>query len=121
VVARQLEMDIPELGKYAERANRPASLSSMCVVFAETEISGLLTSGESWENIITGVQSSIAARIAAMGGRRIANPVIFTGGVALVPRMASMQEKALGHPVIVARDPQYTGALGAAILASELS
>ncbi len=120
VVARQLEMDIPDLGKYAEKATNPASVSSMCVVFAETEILGLLASGESRENIVAGVQSSIAARIAAMGGRRVADPVIFTGGVALVPGMASVLEKALGHQVIVAINPQYTGALGAAILASEL-
>jgi len=120
VVARQLEMDIQDLGKYAEKADNPAVVSSMCVVFAETEILGLLASGESRENIVAGVQSSIAARIAAMGGRRVADPVIFTGGVALVPGMASVLEKALDHQVVVARDPQFTGALGAALLASEL-
>ncbi len=121
VVARQLEMEMPDLGKHAEKADKPAAISSMCVVFAETEILGLLASGESRENIIAGVQKSIATRIASMGGSQIADPVIFTGGVALIPGMAQVLEKMIGHPVLVAQNPQFTGAKGAALLASELS
>ncbi len=120
VVARQLEMDILELGKYGDQADKPASISSMCVVFAETEILGLLASGESRKNIIAGVQMSMASRIASMGGHQIADPVIFTGGVALIPGMSHVLQETLGHPVIVAKNPQYTGAMGAAILAAEL-
>jgi predicted CoA-substrate-specific enzyme activase len=121
VVARQLEMDILDLGKYAEQADKPAVISSMCVVFAETEILGLLASGELRENIIAGIQMSIATRIASMGGSQIADPVIFTGGVALIPGMAQVLENTIGHPVVVAKDPQFTGAKGASILAAELS
>ena len=118
VVARQLEIDILDLGEYAEQADNPAPISSMCVVFAETEILGLLASGETRENIIAGVQMSIAARIASMAGRQISDPVIFTGGVALLPGMARVLEKAIAHPIIVAKDPQFTGAKGAALLAA---
>jgi predicted CoA-substrate-specific enzyme activase len=121
VVAKQLEMDILDLGKFAEQADKPAAISSMCVVFAETEILGLLASGESRENIIAGVQMSIATRISSMGGSQIADPVIFTGGVALIPGMVHVLEKTIGHPVLVAQNPQFTGAKGAAILAAELS
>jgi predicted CoA-substrate-specific enzyme activase len=120
VTARQLEMDVLDLGKFAGQADEPAAISSMCVVFAETEILGLLASGESRENIISGVQKSIAARIAAMGSRQLADPVIFAGGVARIQGMASVLENTIGHPVIVAKDPQFTGAKGAAILAAEL-
>lgn len=120
VVARQLEMDILDLGKYAEKADNPSVINSMCVVFAETEILGLLASGETQENIIAGVQSSIATRVVSMGGRQIADPVIFTGGVALIPGMAHELERRIGHPVAVANEPQFTGAKGAAILASRL-
>jgi predicted CoA-substrate-specific enzyme activase len=119
VVANQLEMDILDLGRFAEQADKPAVISSMCVVFAETEILGLLASGESRENITAGVQMSIATRIASMGGRQMTDPVVFTGGVALIPGMADVLEKTTGHPVFVAQDPQFTGAKGAAILATE--
>jgi activator of 2-hydroxyglutaryl-CoA dehydratase len=90
----------------------------MCVVFAETEIIGLLASGTMPEDIVAGVQASIATRVAAMAGRNLTGPVIFTGGVALVPGMSAALESALGKPVTIAPEPQMTCALGAAILAS---
>lgn len=119
VVSRQLEIDIQDLGKYSQNADKPAVISSMCVVFAETEILGLLASGESQENIVAGVQISIASRIASMAGRQITEPVIFTGGVAMIPGMAQVLENIIGHPVTVAENPQMTGAMGAAILAAQ--
>jgi activator of 2-hydroxyglutaryl-CoA dehydratase len=89
----------------------------MCVVFAETEIIGLLAAGARPEDIVAGVQTAIATRVSSMMGRRIESPVVFTGGVAMIPGMESALESVLGRPVAVAPDPQMTGALGAAILA----
>ncbi len=120
IVAGQMEMNVQELGRFARQADRPASISSMCVVFAETEILGLLAEGESRENIVSGVQASIASRVASMAGRQIQEPVVFTGGVALVSGMAGALETALGLSVAVAENPQLTGALGGALLVSEL-
>jgi predicted CoA-substrate-specific enzyme activase len=118
VVAARLGIGLGDMGILTGRSKRPAAISSMCVVFAETEIIGLLACGEKPANIAAGVQAGIASRIAAMAGRSIADPVIFTGGVALVPGMAKVLEVALSHPVRVARRPQLTGALGAALLAA---
>ena len=118
VVAARLGVRLADLGKLAGRARKPASINSTCVVFAETEIIGLLASGERPENIVAGVRGSMAARIVSMAGRNVTEPVIFTGGVALVPGMAKALQSALGHPVQVARHPQLTGALGAALLAA---
>jgi (R)-2-hydroxyacyl-CoA dehydratese activating ATPase len=118
VVAERLDVHLSELGSLAAAADKPAAISSMCVVFAETEIIGLLASGETPANIVAGVQTSIASRIASMAGRNVAEPVFFTGGVALVPGMDRVLENSLGHPVTVAEHPQFTGALGAALLAT---
>ena len=79
---------------------------------------GLRASGESAENISAGVHASIASRIRAMAGNQVAEPVFFTGGVALIPGMDQVLGQVLGHPVQVAQNPQLTGALGAAILAT---
>jgi hypothetical protein len=49
-----------------------------------------------------------------MAGRRVEAPVVFTGGVALIPGMAEALAEALGTAVATAPDPQMTGALGAA-------
>ena len=117
MVAARLEIELSGIGGVAARAKKAVAISSMCAVFAETEIVGLLAAGEKPANIIAGVQAAIAARIAAMAGREVAEQVIFTGGVALVPGMDRALAKALGHPVKVAANPQFTCALGAALMA----
>ena len=117
VVAGRFGVELGELGHMAARAGEPAAISSMCVVFAESEIIGLLAAGESPENIVAGVQASIASRIAAMAGPRVEEPVVFTGGVALVPGMEAALSSSLGRPVVPAPQPQLTGALGAALFA----
>jgi predicted CoA-substrate-specific enzyme activase len=117
VVAARLDLTIPQMGAAACRADNPSAISSMCVVFAETEIIGLLASGESPENIAAGVQRSIASRVRSMAGKRAAEPVVFTGGVALIPGMKTAITEIIGLPVKVTSNPQSTGALGAAILA----
>jgi predicted CoA-substrate-specific enzyme activase len=119
IVAGRLDLSLSELGEVAARSRKPAAISSMCAVFAETEIVGLLASGVPPEDIIAGVQLSIAKRVVAMAGRSVEEPVVFTGGVALVPGMADALRQALQKPVSIAPHPQFTGALGAAILAAK--
>ena len=120
VVAARLNVELATLGALAERSLNPATISSTCVVFAETEIVGLLAAGVPAEDIIAGVQSSISRRVVAMAGRGVETPVVFTGGVALIPGMAEAMSRALDRSVQVAPNPQMTGALGAAVLASRL-
>jgi len=119
VVAERLGVELESLGRMAASSNSPAVISSMCVVFAETEITGLLASGTASEDIVAGVQASIAARIIGMAGRNAEPPIIFTGGVAMVSGMAEAMQAALGQNVTVSPNPQMTGALGAAIIASK--
>jgi len=119
VVAARLEIHLNDLGPLAQQSRAPAAISSMCVLFAETEIIGLLAAGIGAADIAAGVQSAIAARVAAMAGNRLAEPVAFTGGVALVPGMRAALEAALGRPVSVVDAPRLTGALGAALIGAD--
>jgi len=119
VLATRLAVKLSCLGTLAGRSRKPATISNMCVVFAETEIIGLLASGVAPEDIVAGVQASIATRVVAMAGRNLPDPILFTGGVALVPGMNAALESALARRVIVAPQPQLTCAWGAAILAAE--
>jgi predicted CoA-substrate-specific enzyme activase len=119
VVAERLGVELESLGRLAASSSSPAAISSMCVVFAETEITGLLASGTASEDIVAGVQASIAARIIGMAGRNAEPPIIFTGGVAMVSGMSNAMQAALGQTVSICPDPQMTGALGAAIMASK--
>jgi predicted CoA-substrate-specific enzyme activase len=117
VLAQRLELELDELGEIAARSTQPAVISSMCVVFAETEIVGLLAAGAEPADIVAGVQASIVRRVATMAGRQVCPPVAFTGGGALVSGMDRALARVLEQPVRVVPDPRMTGALGAAILA----
>ena len=119
VAAVQLGMDLDAFGVAATRSKLPASISSMCVVFAETEIIGLLASNTPCEDIAAGIQSAIAARLASMSISTANSPIIFTGGVALVPGMREALQTAFGRPVATAETPQLTAAIGAALIASD--
>jgi (R)-2-hydroxyacyl-CoA dehydratese activating ATPase len=119
LLATRLGVRLDALGQLAERSRTPAIISSMCVLFAETEIIGLLASGTTPEDIVAGVQASLATRVAAMTGRTVTRPIVLTGGVAMVPGMAAALTTALSQPLTVAPQPQMTCALGAAILAHQ--
>ncbi|MCP4379666.1 MAG: 2-hydroxyglutaryl-CoA dehydratase, partial [bacterium] len=118
MLADKLETPLASLGELASQSNSPSVISSMCVVFAETEIIGLLAAGVERADIVSGVQRAITSRVAAMIGQHARHPIIFTGGVALLPGMDRALSESLNLEVKIAKDPQMTGALGAAILAS---
>jgi len=118
VVASRLGVKLDSLGGIARKSKSPALISSMCVVFAETEIVGLLASGAKKEDIVAGVQSAVAGRVCSMAGQNIASPVIFTGGVAKIRGMDMALAAAAGKPVRISPEAQFTCALGAAIIAA---
>ena len=120
VVAERLGVTLDEMGALAGQSRAPARISSTCVVFAETEIVGLLASGAAPPDIVAGVLRAISNRVGAMAGRTVDAPVAFTGGVAMIPGMQGFLEESLGTAVVVPAEPQMTGALGAALLAATL-
>jgi predicted CoA-substrate-specific enzyme activase len=115
MVASRLDMTWEKLSELAQQSKKPAHISNMCVVFAETEIIGLLAEGKPLSDVVAGVQNAIATRISALAGRSICPPICFTGGVALQPGMARALDEVLSSPVRVVPQPQFTGALGAAL------
>jgi len=121
VMARALEADLDEFGELSLKAERPAKISSLCTVFAESEVISLISKGETRENIIAGIHEAIASRVAAMANRiGLAAPVMMTGGVARNIGVVRALEKAIGMPVVVSAHAQVAGAIGAASLAQEL-
>ena len=121
MLAARLGLDWSALSELSQQSRQPALISNTCVVFAETEIIGLLAEGVAATDIAAGVQKAIATRVTAMAGRALEPPVYFTGGVALQAGMVRALEEALACPIQVASQPQYTGAVGAAILAARSS
>jgi len=118
VMARALEADLSAFGELSARARKPARISSLCTVFAESEVVSAIAKGEAREDIVAGIHEAIAARIASMAQRiGVRAPLMMTGGVARNPGVVQAVGKSLGLPVLTTPHAQINGALGAAILA----
>ena len=119
VLAGILDMPLDDLSQAAARG-KPIPISSMCAVFAETEIVGLLAKGTPPEDVAAGVFLSIVRRMVSLA-RRIPphGECTFSGGLATSPAFRSLLAQELGRPVNVAEHPQLTGALGAALIAAK--
>jgi len=120
VMAQVLGMDVSELAD-AEVPDEMVSINSMCTVFAESEIIGHLAQGKSRGGLVAGLHQSVAKRVAAMAARvGVVGPVAFTGGVAKNGGIRRALEEELKVSLLTPTDCQFTGALGAALLAREL-
>ncbi len=119
VMAHALGLDVAEMAEFGSQETAPAQLiTSMCAVFAESEVIGLLNQGIPRAVIVAGLYRSIAARIAAMASRIDPHsPILLTGGVSLHPPLRRELEKELKAEVFVPRDAVYAGSLGAALYA----
>ena len=119
VMARALEVDINDFGGVSLKADMPAKISSLCTVFAESEVISLISKGEKRENIIAGIHESIAARVVAMAGRiGLSAPLMMTGGVAKNKGVVRALENKTGYAIEVSEKAQVTGAIGAALIAA---
>lgn len=118
VMAKALEAPLDKFGEFSSAADSPAKISSLCTVFAESEVISLIAQGESRENIIAGIHEAIASRVAAMSARvGMHSPVMMTGGVAKNSGVVKALEQKIGLPITVLPEAQVTGAIGAAIIA----
>jgi (R)-2-hydroxyacyl-CoA dehydratese activating ATPase len=117
VMARALEVDLNDFGEFSLKADQPSKISSLCTVFAESEVISLISKGERRSNIIAGIHESIAARVVAMAGRIGLNPpIMMTGGVAKNIGVVKALEHKTGEKVAVSPNAQITGAIGAALI-----
>ena len=121
VTARNLEIDLEELGDYHfSLKTAPLPINSTCVVFAESEIIGLLADGHGKAEIVAGIHHSIAKRTLRLAKRiGLDGLVYFDGGPALNKGLVASIEDELGKKVVVPKSPQLTTALGASVLAYE--
>lgn len=119
-MARALNLDIETFGRIGREAKESAQVSSMCTVFAESEIVSLIHQGVAMDKIIRGLHNSIAGRIAGMVERvGLEEQVTMSGGVAKNPSMVMALEERLKVKINIPQEPQTVGALGAALIALE--
>jgi predicted CoA-substrate-specific enzyme activase len=120
MMARTLEVDIEDLGPLALRARGAADISSLCSVFAESEVISLIAEDTAPERIARGVCRSVAQRTRTMLDRvGIRGEIAMSGGVSHNIGVVRELERVLATRIRIPREPQILGAYGAALLAAE--
>ena len=121
VMARALDVELDVMGDVGLKSDNPSKISSICTVFAESEVISMIAKQEKREDIIAGIHDSAAARVSILARKiKIKQPIMMTGGVAKNKGMQKALEKHLQADIIVSTMSQENGAIGAAVLASQL-
>ncbi|WP_300671006.1 acyl-CoA dehydratase activase [Desulfoluna sp.] len=119
IMSDNLGFDLSCFGDAALAAEKTVPVSSMCTVFAESEVTSLLAKGEKPINIARGLHDSVVKRAATMIRRvGLTGPLCFVGGVAKNPCIQDLLAEALQTEVVIPESPQTVVALGAALLAN---
>jgi (R)-2-hydroxyacyl-CoA dehydratese activating ATPase len=118
VIAGTMGMSVGELGELGLSAARTIQINSLCTVFADSEVVSLIARGEDPAAIALGLQEAVATRIAGMARRvGVKDRVIFAGGGALNRCLRQLLGDKLEAALTVPDEPQFVGALGAALVA----
>ena len=119
VMATRLGYGLEEMYEMAAKGT-PLSISSMCTVFAESEVIGHIGSGEAREDIAAGVIDSVAARVSNLLIRYGAGAeIVLTGGLCDSPYFLEIFSEKVKRTVKTHSFARYAGALGAALTAAK--
>jgi predicted CoA-substrate-specific enzyme activase len=120
VMARALEVELKDMGPLGLQSRHRIRVSSVCTVFAESEVVGLIASGTPREDIIHGIHNAVADRTQGLLGRvGLAPELTVTGGVAKNIGLIEVLRERLGIDLNIPDEPQIAGALGAALIARD--
>jgi benzoyl-CoA reductase subunit D len=119
-MARALQVPLEELGPLSLKSEHAVQMNAQCAVFAESEVVTLIHNKTPRADIARAVMDAIASRIISMI-RKVGfeKDIALIGGVALNPGFVKAMQRGLESDVHVPSDPEYIGALGAALAAAE--
>ncbi len=119
-MARALEVSLEELGPLSLKSTQAVPMNAQCAVFAESEVVTLIHAKTPREDIARAVLDAVASRIISMV-RKVGfeKDVVLIGGMALNPGFVKAMKRGLEMDIHVPEDPEYVGALGAALAAAE--
>ncbi len=121
VMAQALEVDMEQFVNTGKHQGEQVEVTSMCTVFAESEVVSLIAEGYEKGKIIRGLIASIGERTETMADRiQIEAPIAMSGGVAKNSGVVRALEERLNERIYIPDEPQMIGALGASLLAKQL-
>ncbi len=117
-IARTLEVEIEELGEIALKSKEEIVITSMCTVFAESEVISLIANNKEKADIANGICHAIASKAFSMIRRVGLEPeVMMTGGVAQNLGVVHAVEEKIQNKLYICKEPEIVGAVGAAMYA----
>ena len=120
MIARTLEVSLDELGAIALTSQEKIEITSMCSVFAESEVISLIANNKEKADIADGVCHAIANKASGLLRRVGMEPeFMMTGGVAKNPGVVRAVEEKIGSKLYICEEPEIVGAAGAAVYALE--
>ena len=120
IMARTLELSIDEMAEAGLEYKEDIVISSICTVFAESEIVSLIAQNKETCDIVHGLNESVASKAVALVNRVNAGPkFMMTGGVAKNEGVVAAISEKLNAEITTDELAQYCGALGAALYALE--
>lgn len=120
MMARTLEIDIKDMGPEALKWKEEIKISSMCSVFAESEVISLIAENKEKCDIIHALCSSIASKTNSLLNRvGKESKFMMTGGVAQNIGVVRALEERIGEELFISDEPEIVGAIGAALFALE--
>ena len=121
IMANRLGVTLQELFDMADTGT-VLPISSLCTVFAESEVINYIGEGRKREDIAAGVVDSVAAKVAQLSRKKsLAGRIILTGGLSSSRYFTRILSEKIGREVEPTERGRYAGALGAALLAEEKS
>lgn len=120
MIARTLEIDLKTMSEEGLSYKEDLTITSVCSVFAESEVVSLIADNKERKDIIHGVNKSIATKTVGLVDRvGKVEKYMMTGGVAKNKGVVKCIEEKLGSSIFIAEEPQLCGALGAALIGLE--
>lgn len=118
MIARTLEIDVSELGPAALTSTEEIEITSMCSVFAESEVISLIANNKEKPDIAWGVCKAIANKAYSLLKRvGMEEEFMMTGGVAKNPGVVKAVEERIGSKLYICQEPEIVGAAGACLYA----
>lgn len=121
MMARTMEMNLDQMSQAGLKYKEDITISSMCTVFAESEVVSLIAQNKPTDDIVHGLNKAVASKTAALA-KRVGGEerYMMTGGVSKNLGLVKTLEEKLGTTLVVSDRAQLCGALGAALFAMDM-
>ena len=120
MMSRALGISLDEMSRMGVTYKEDIQISSMCTVFAESEVVTLVAQNKPVNDIVHGLDRSVATKVGSLVKRGKGEPVyMMTGGVAHNTGVVRALEERIGSEVLTSKYAQLCGAIGAALFALE--